>query len=88
MKDAVREAGAIPPLLHLITDFPDAAFAEAASYAIGNLILRNDDNKAAIIEAGGVIPLLQLLDSGSEELRQSTFSAHVRSQGGAVARAC
>ncbi|XP_044471502.1 protein spotted leaf 11-like [Mangifera indica] len=54
--------GAIPPLAGML-DFEDVDSQVAALYALLNLGIGNDVNKAAIVKAGAVHKMLQLIDS-------------------------
>ncbi|GKV46272.1 hypothetical protein SLEP1_g53267 [Rubroshorea leprosula] len=54
--------GAIPPLVGML-DFEDADSQIAALYALLNLGIGNDVNKAAIVKAGAVHKMLKLIES-------------------------
>lgn len=54
--------GAIPPLVALL-DFDDLNSQIAALYALLNLGIGNDANKAAIVKAGAVHKMLKLIES-------------------------
>nr|GMD90125.1 U-box domain-containing protein 12 [Ipomoea batatas]GME20423.1 U-box domain-containing protein 12 [Ipomoea batatas] len=54
--------GAIPPLVALL-DAADSASHIAALYALLNLAIGNDANKAAIVKAGAVHKMLMLIES-------------------------
>ena len=68
----IVEAGAIPPLVALLTDGTDEA-KEYASGAIRNL--SNGTNKTAIVEAGANPPLVALLASGTDEAKGNAAAA-------------
>lgn len=68
MKDAMRDAGAIPPLVRLLHDSDDIT-AELAAVALRNLSMQNALNRDAIIAADGLVPLLQLLSVGIADLQ-------------------
>ena len=56
----IAEAGAVPLLVRLLSSPRDASRRAAAS-ALWNLAYRNNANRRAIVAAGGVAPLVQLL---------------------------
>ncbi|XP_008794334.2 U-box domain-containing protein 12-like [Phoenix dactylifera] len=56
--------GAIPPLVGML-DSPDIDFQISALYALLNLGIGNDLNKAAVVKAGAVHKMLSLIESGS-----------------------
>ncbi|GMY29195.1 U-box domain-containing protein 6-like [Fagus crenata] len=56
--------GAIPPLVGML-DFDDSEAQIASLYALLNLGIGNDANKAAIVKAGAVHKMLQLIESPS-----------------------
>lgn len=62
------QANGIAPLVHLLVASPQEISAELAAVALRNLALQNDLNRQAILLAGGLPPLLQLLSSGQERL--------------------
>ncbi|XP_058067608.1 U-box domain-containing protein 12-like [Magnolia sinica] len=57
--------GAIPPLVGML-DSDDPEFQIAALYALLNLGIGNDMNKAAIVKAGALHKMLKLIDSPSK----------------------
>ncbi|MBA0774245.1 hypothetical protein Gotri_009466 [Gossypium trilobum] len=57
--------GTIPPLVAML-DFQDSDSQIAALYALLNLGIGNDANKAAIVKAGAVHKMLKLLESPNE----------------------
>jgi len=64
-RDAVREAGAIPPLVALLWSGAESEVAAIAADALGNLAI-NEANLNAIREAGAIPPLVALLWTGAE----------------------
>ena len=70
---AIAAAGAIPPLVALVTSRSDASKLEAAR-ALRNLA-RNDQNTAAIAAAGGIPPLVALVTSGSDSAKLEAAGA-------------
>ncbi|KAG1364368.1 U-box domain-containing protein 13 [Cocos nucifera] len=56
--------GAIPPLVGML-DSPAIDFQISALYALLNLGIGNDSNKAAVVKAGAVHKMLSLIESGS-----------------------
>ena len=81
-KISIANAGAIPHLVALVArrsasslgDGPSSNIAvrEAAAGALQNLAANNSDNKAAIISAGAVPPLVELLSTSSVETARET----------------
>ncbi|XP_010942114.1 U-box domain-containing protein 45 [Elaeis guineensis] len=63
-RETLAMLGAIPPLVGML-DSPDPDFQIAALYALLNIGIGNDLNKAAIVEAGAVHKMLSLIESGS-----------------------
>ncbi|XP_012451835.1 U-box domain-containing protein 45 [Gossypium raimondii] len=57
--------GTIPPLVAML-DFEDSNSQIAALYALLNLGIGNDQNKAAIVKAGAVHKMLKLIESPNE----------------------
>ncbi|KAE8658228.1 stromal cell-derived factor 2-like protein-like [Hibiscus syriacus] len=57
--------GTIPPLVAML-DFEDSDSQIAALYALLNLGIGNDPNKAAIVKAGAVHKMLKLIESPNE----------------------
>ncbi|KAL1168093.1 hypothetical protein V6Z11_A05G061900 [Gossypium hirsutum] len=57
--------GSIPPLVAML-DFQDSDSQIAALYALLNLGIGNDANKAAIVKAGAVHKMLKLMESPNE----------------------
>uniref|UniRef100_A0A667WG67 Plakophilin 3b n=1 Tax=Myripristis murdjan TaxID=586833 RepID=A0A667WG67_9TELE len=60
----------IPALVHLFSS-ESQEVQRFATGAVRNLIYENSDNKAALIEAGGVMRLVSILDKPDEELRKN-----------------
>uniref|UniRef100_A0A7S3JQ13 RING-type E3 ubiquitin transferase n=1 Tax=Aureoumbra lagunensis TaxID=44058 RepID=A0A7S3JQ13_9STRA len=72
-KIAIANAGAIPLLVNLIDrDAGSIGVREAAAGALQNLAANNSDNKAAIIRAGAVPPLVRLLANSQVETARET----------------
>jgi len=67
---AVVEAGAIHPLVELLSSGSDKARAKATG-ALGNLTGSNAANKATIVAAGVIPKLVELLGSGSDESKEN-----------------
>ncbi|XP_010265630.1 PREDICTED: U-box domain-containing protein 12-like [Nelumbo nucifera] len=62
--------GAIPPLVGML-DSVDLDFQIAALYALLNLGIGNDTNKAAIVKAGAVHKMLKLIESANESVSEA-----------------
>jgi len=70
LQSAISEAGAMKPLIIMLTDFGAAGAQKAACSALATLAEGFSDNQIAISEAGGIPPLVELLKSsrtGSHE---------------------
>ena len=68
---ACKQAGAIAPLVALLRDAATGEVAaELAAVVLRNLALGNAGNRDAIVDAGGLAPLLGLLSAGQEWLTQ------------------
>ena len=63
--DLIREAGAIQPLVAMLSGGIESEAARTAAGALSNLAV-NSANKAAITEAGAIPPLVALLSGGPE----------------------
>ncbi|KAI4376863.1 hypothetical protein MLD38_014573 [Melastoma candidum] len=63
--------GAIPPLVGMIDCDDDEAKINAL-YALLNLGIANDENKAAIVKAGAVHKMLKLIESSSSDANVTT----------------
>ena len=70
MTSVPEQAGAIQPLVRLLREGPDEISADLAAVALRDMALQNPANKEAIIAAGGLQPLLELLSGGQERLVQ------------------
>ncbi|XP_010275758.1 PREDICTED: U-box domain-containing protein 13 [Nelumbo nucifera] len=68
--------GAIPPLVGML-DCSDLDFQIASLYALLNLGIGNDTNKAAIVKAGAVHKMLKLVESPDEAPNVSVSEAIV-----------
>ena len=64
--DAIREAGAIPPLVALLHAGAESEAAESGACALWILACDNSTNQDAIREAGAIPPLVALLHAGAE----------------------
>ena len=68
LADHVRALGGIEPVVALLSrarNNPDADFGRFAAAALANLTLHNEINQNEIREAGGLQPLVMLLQEGS-----------------------
>eukprot|EP01018_Ginkgo_biloba_P029114 Gb_12875 [translate_table: standard] len=65
----IAEAGAIPPLVNLLST-PDPRTQEHAVTALLNLSI-HDSNKGAIVMAGAIPPIVEVLKCGSMEAREN-----------------
>lgn len=66
----VRVLGGIPALVLLFTS-DSVEVQRYATAATRNLIYENTDNKAALIQAGGLTPLVNILNQPDEELQKT-----------------
>ena len=73
-RDAIREAGAIPPLVALVTSGAADGRQEAAG-ALHGLAWNNVANQAAIVAAGGIPPLVALVRSGAADGQEQAAAA-------------
>ena len=62
---ALARAGAISPLVALLSGGPESEAAEQAAWTLGNLAM-DDAGRAVIAEAGAIPPLVALLSGGPE----------------------
>ena len=62
------QAGAIEPLVQLLKDEPGEIAAELAAVVLRNLASGSNASRQAIVDAGGLWPLLSLLAMGQERL--------------------
>ncbi|CAA3021289.1 U-box domain-containing protein 45-like [Olea europaea var. sylvestris] len=70
--------GVIPPLVAALdAEDPTSQTQIAALYALLNLTIANDANKAAIVKAGAVHKMLKLVNSSNESPKQSVAEAIV-----------
>ena len=76
--EAIREAGAIPPLIELLREGPSSAAATRAAGALSNLAHANAANAAAIRDAGGVEALVALLGGGAESAGAASAAGALR----------
>ncbi|XP_078443341.1 ARM repeat superfamily protein [Wolffia australiana] len=63
-RETLAMLGAIPPLVSMIKS-PDPELQEASLYALLNLGVGNDRNKAAIVEAGAVHKMMALVEASA-----------------------
>ena len=66
----IAKAGAIPQLVACLSDDDLGDVAEDSAAALANLASEIDENKVAIVKAGGVAPLVALERDGSAESKQ------------------
>jgi HEAT repeat protein len=64
---AIVAAGALPPLVELLSSRFDAGTRKNAATALMMLAGRNKVIKAAVVAAGAIPPLVELLRGGSNE---------------------
>ncbi|XP_028329444.1 plakophilin-3-like [Gouania willdenowi] len=69
-KNEVRALQGVPALVNLLSA-DNQEVQQFAAAATRNLIYENAANKAALIDAGGLIPLVSLLSNHDEELQKS-----------------
>ena len=70
-QDAITEAGAIPPLVAMLTS-PAAQMQANAAGALANLAHHHSDNQGAIARTGAVAPLCSLMKEGSDETKDES----------------
>ncbi|KAF8389197.1 hypothetical protein HHK36_025890 [Tetracentron sinense] len=75
-RETLALLGAIPPLVEMI-DSNDLDFQIASLYALLNLGIGNDMNKAAIVKAGAVHKMLKLIEPANESPNASVCEAIV-----------
>ncbi|KAF8400535.1 hypothetical protein HHK36_013834 [Tetracentron sinense] len=75
-RETLALLGAIPPLVGML-DSDDLDFQIASLYALLNLGIGNDMNKAAIVTAGAVHKMLKLIEPANEALNASVSEAIV-----------
>ncbi|CAL5088343.1 unnamed protein product [Urochloa decumbens] len=63
-REMLAMLGAIPPLVAMLDGGGDEEVTAAALYALLNLGIGNDTNKAAIVQAGAVHKMLRIAESG------------------------
>lgn len=66
-KFKIVQRGAVPPLVDMLGN-TDAQLREMAAFALGRLA-QNNDNQAGIVACGGLLPLLDLLESRQGNLQ-------------------
>lgn len=71
----VRTLHGIPALVQLFSS-DNQAVQRYATGATRNLIYENTDNKAALVDAGGVMRLVSILGEPDEELRKTITGSH------------
>uniref|UniRef100_UPI003AAC57F1 plakophilin-3-like n=1 Tax=Centroberyx gerrardi TaxID=166262 RepID=UPI003AAC57F1 len=69
-KNQVRALLGVPALVHLFSS-ENQELQRFATGATRNLIYENADNKAALIDAGGVMRLVSILNTPDDELRKN-----------------
>ena len=68
LQAAISEAGAMKPLIIMLTDFADVEGQKAACSALATLAQGSGANQVIIAKAGGIPPLVELLKHvGSHE---------------------
>ncbi|KAK9806948.1 hypothetical protein WJX72_008357 [[Myrmecia] bisecta] len=65
VQDAMREAGAIPALVHLLQHGRSEHVADVTSM-LWEAIVNNDASKAALVETGGLAPLVYQLQAAAD----------------------
>lgn len=75
----VRALGGVPALVQLFSN-DHLEVQRYATAATRNLIYENADNKAALIEAGGLMALVNVLSQHDEELWKTITGRNVTSQ--------
>lgn len=75
----VRALGGVPALVQLFSS-DNLEVQRYATAATRNLIYENADNKAALIEAGGLMALVNVLSQHDEELWKTITGRNVMSQ--------
>lgn len=73
-QDALAEAGAIPPLVAMLSSVAPQLQANSAG-ALANLARNHRDNQLAIAKTGAISPLCGVLREGSEEAKDRAASA-------------
>eukprot|EP01052_Picozoa_sp_SAG31_P050035 SAG31_NODE_11237_length_1050_cov_4.801262_1_plen_104_part_10 len=73
-KVAIAQAGALAPLVRLLTE-GSANAKEQAVLALQSLAANNADNKVAIAQAGALAPLVRLLTEGSAKAKENAAGA-------------
>lgn len=63
LQTLISEAGAMEPLIAMLTDFQDADGQKAACSALATLAQGSNDNQITISKAGGIPPLVELIKS-------------------------
>ncbi|CAN6166959.1 unnamed protein product [Urochloa humidicola] len=64
-REMLAMLGAIPPLVAMLDDGGEEEVTAAALYALLNLGIGNDTNKAAIVQAGAVHKMLRIVEGGA-----------------------
>ncbi|CAN6195949.1 unnamed protein product [Urochloa humidicola] len=64
-REMLAMLGAIPPLVAMLDDGGEEEVTAAALYALLNLGIGNDTNKAAIVQAGAVHKMLRIAEGGA-----------------------
>ena len=63
MQVAIANAGAVPPLVSMLSAGPEHLSTEKAAGAIGSLADESDANKEAFVAAGAIVPLTKLFEA-------------------------
>jgi vacuolar protein 8 len=65
----------IKQLVYMLSDSSSEAAQEQAAAALANLARDSTDNRTSIVDAGGIVPLLALLESTSQKAMENAASA-------------
>ena len=65
----------IKQLVSMLSDSGSEAAQEQAAAALANLARDSTDNRTSIVDAGGIVPLLALLESNSQKAKENAASA-------------
>jgi hypothetical protein len=69
----IVQRGAVPLLVSMLGQ-TDNSLKEMAAFALGRLA-QNSDNQAGIVQCGGLVPLLELLESKHYSLQHNAAFA-------------
>ncbi|CAN6217668.1 unnamed protein product [Urochloa humidicola] len=73
-REMLAMLGAIPPLVAMLDDGGEEEVTAAALYALLNLGIGNDTNKAAIVQAGAVHKMLRIAEGASGALTEAVVA--------------